>query len=71
MTDDDSVLWRVKYAAQEVSIPRTTIDSAIERGELDCYYTACGLPLVLIEDVREWKDKFGERGRGRPRKEKT
>lgn len=56
-------MWRFAQLAVKVGVPRTTIKSAAEVGQLRCYYTACGTPMTTLEDVWEWQltRKFKDR----------
>ena len=59
---DAAKLSRIAHAADAAGIARTTLLSAVERGEVRIYRTACGLPLVRQEDVSAWA--LVERKRG-------
>lgn len=50
-------------------IPRSTIRSAIRRGEMKTAYTVGGLPLIELASARTWAEQ--ERHAGRPRKPLT
>ena len=63
-------LYSVTAAAQTCGLRRTTIRSAIERGDLVAHRTGCGVPLVQIEDVVAWAATSRPRGRP-PRKQPT
>jgi hypothetical protein len=58
-------LYRITFAAEELGLRRSTLATAIARGEIRVYQTACGLPLVTLADVREWTTH--ERKVGRPK----
>lgn len=51
---DAQKLHRLAVAATLCGVPRGTLRSGIDRGELPVYHTACGLPLVSLGDVRRW-----------------
>lgn len=56
-------LYRIGGAlAKAVSIPRQTIRSAIDRGEIPIYHTACGVQLVDVRDVRKWATRWRKKG---------
>ena len=56
-------LYRIGSAlAKAVSIPRQTIRSAMQRGEIGTYYTACGVQLVDVRDVRRWAARWRKKG---------
>jgi len=56
-------LYRLGSAlAKAVSIPRQTIRSAMQRGEISTYYTACGVQLVDVRDVRRWAVRWRKKG---------
>lgn len=59
-------LYRIAVACQEVGLARSTVRSAIERGEIKAHQTGCGLPLVSLHDVRLWAARSHERKVGRP-----
>lgn len=50
-------LYRITRAAESCGLPRSTLESALQRGEIPTHYTACGLPLVLLADVRHWQQQ--------------
>ena len=56
-------LYRIGGAlAKAVSIPRQTIRSAIDRGEIPIYRTACGVQLVDVRNVRKWAVRWRKKG---------
>ena len=56
-------LYRIGSAlATAVSIPRQTIRSAVDRGEIPIYHTACGVQLVDVRDVRKWATRWRKKG---------
>ena len=56
-------LYRIGSAlATAVSIPRQTIRSAIDRGEIPIYRTACGGQLVDVREVRRWAVRWRKKG---------
>lgn len=61
---ETSKLYRVAIAAAETGVNRTTLLSAIERGEIPSETTGCGLPLVTLAEVRKWAAHAGKRKRG-------
>ena len=61
-------LYRVAIAAKKCGIARSSLVSAVARGEVAVEHTGCGLPLVTLQAVRAWKQ--AERpGPGRPKTE--
>ena len=56
-------LFRLKIAAERCKVKRTTLLSAIDRGEVPTENTGCGLPLVRLADVRKWAKKDRPVGR--------
>ena len=64
-------LYRIGSAlAKAVGIPRQTIRSAMQRGEIGTYYTACGVRLVDVRDVRRWATRWRKKGIGNGTKPK-
>lgn len=59
---DAKKLTRIAIAAQAAGINRSTLKSAVERGDLPVYQTACGLPLVVQADVEKWAKQERQRG---------
>lgn len=57
-------LYRIASAAKRTGVARSTIKSAVERGEIKSFKTGCGLPLVALTDVYRWYGKSNERKRG-------
>lgn len=57
-------LYRLSNAARECGIARSTLESAILRGEIPPHYTACGLPLVKLADVEKFRKAAGTRRTG-------
>ena len=58
-------LYRIGSAlAKATGIPRQTIHSATQRGEISTYYTACGVQLVDVRDVRRWAVRWRKKGIG-------
>ena len=56
-------LYRLGSAlATAVGIPRQTIRSAMQRGEIGTYYTACGVQLVDVQEVRRWAVRWRKKG---------
>jgi hypothetical protein len=56
-------LYRIGGAlAKAVSIPRQTIRSAVDRGEIPIYCTACLVRLVDVRDVRKWAVRWRKKG---------
>lgn len=56
-------LYRLGSAlAKATGIPRQTIRSAMQRGEIGTYYTACGVQLVDVRDVRRWAVRWRKKG---------
>lgn len=59
----------LKYAAHKTGVARTTIQSAVERGEIPSEKDMGGVPHVRLADVEAWNAKAGERRRGpKPKK---
>lgn len=50
-----SEYYRVSVAAEHCDVRRSTLLSAIERGELPAKALGCGLPIVRLADVEVWK----------------
>lgn len=44
--------WTVPKAADQLKVPRSTLASAITRGDLRTYRTACGREMVTLEDCQ-------------------
>ncbi len=59
---DAQKLTRIAIAAQVAGVNRSTLKSAVERGDLPSYLTACGLPLVVQADVNKWAKQERQRG---------
>jgi hypothetical protein len=59
---DVSQLSRVAVVAKLLDIKRSTIKSAIERGEIAAHESACGLPMVRLSDVEAWASVTRKRG---------
>lgn len=51
---DAKKLHRIAAAAAAVGLAKQTLDSAVRRGDVPSYPTACGLPLVRLADVKRW-----------------
>lgn len=66
MNVETTQLFRVSHAAELTGVNRNTLITAVRREELPVYRTGCGLPLVMLKDVRAWDRK--ERRIGRPPK---
>lgn len=49
-------LLRLSVAAKQAGVPRSTLQSAVESGNLRSARTACGLILVDPDDVEAWKE---------------
>lgn len=47
--------YRLSRASAKTGVPRNTIESAIDAGHIPHARTLCGLPLVRLADVREFK----------------
>ena len=62
---DAKKLYRVAEAAKQTEANRSTLISAVRAGQVPSYPTACGLPLVLLKDVRKWMAKADTRRPGR------
>lgn len=60
---DTSKLYRITSAAEKCGTIKQTLSAAIRRGDLPAYFTACGLPLVKLEDVRRYLADPPKRGR--------
>ena len=45
---------RIGLVARELGVPRTTLISAVARGEIDGAVTACGLPLIDPASAKRW-----------------
>ena len=56
----------VSHAARNTGAARTSIQSAMDRGEITTYQTEDGLRLVVLDEVRQW-----HRTSHRPHKEAT
>lgn len=56
-------LYRVTMACKKLGIHRTTVNSAIERGEVETHQTACGLPLVTLAELKRWNKRERKLGR--------
>ncbi len=59
-------LFRIGIVAKKTGVPRTSIMTAIDRGEIAVYHSACKLPMVTLADVQKWGKE--ERPMGRPPK---
>ncbi len=46
--------WRIGHLARSLSIPPTTLRSAVQRGEIPHQKTACGETLLKQKDVLAW-----------------
>lgn len=57
-----SEYYRIGIAAELTGVKRTTIASAIERGELPAEVLGCTLPVVRLEDVKAWGKVKRKRG---------
>jgi len=57
-------------AAKAVSVPRTTLQSAVDRGEIVNVSTCGGTRLVEIASAKEWANNRPSRGR-KPQSEST
>ena len=51
---DVAKLTRIAVAAESAGVNRSTLKSAVERGEVKSYRSACGLPMILMADVMAW-----------------
>lgn len=61
-------LWKLASLATKLNIPRTTLASAVTRGEIPHWRTACGTILVREDDVRDWAFRGPDNlGIGKPR----
>lgn len=54
---------RVSNMAKKMKLPRQSIQSAIERGEIPVIQTADGLDLVTARDLKDWSKNRPKRGR--------
>lgn len=45
---------RIALVAKELDVPRTTLISAVDRGEIDGAVTACGLVLIDPDSAIKW-----------------
>ena len=45
---------RITLVAKELGIPRTTLISAVDRGEISGALTACGLILIDPHSAEKW-----------------
>jgi hypothetical protein len=50
-------------AAAKCGVPKQTLHDAIGRGHVRAEWTACGLPLVTLADVRHYLAHRPKRGR--------
>lgn len=66
-----STLYRLPAAAERSGVPRQTLLSAIQRGELVPHLTGCGMQLLTLEQIKRWQADPKRRGVGRPRKAAT
>lgn len=57
--------WRVSKIATHLSVPRTSLHAAVDRGEVPSVTTACGEHLVLESDVIRWMANPMQRGKPR------
>ncbi|XZE20872.1 hypothetical protein SH449x_000762 [Pirellulaceae bacterium SH449] len=57
-------------AAKVISVPRTTLQSAVDRGEIVHVATCGGTRLVEIASAKKWAKKRPKRGR-KPQAEST
>jgi hypothetical protein len=55
----------VGVAARLTGVKRTTLQSAVGRGEVDLRLLAGGTVVVRIADVEKWRDAAGDRSPGR------
>jgi len=56
-------LYRLGAALQQATgIPRQTIASAVNRGEISTTSTACGAILVDVNHVRQWAARWRKKG---------
>jgi len=56
-------LYRLGNALQAATgIPRQTIRSAVDRGEISTITTACGATLVDIRHVQKWAARWRKKG---------
>lgn len=60
---DAKKLYRVAQAAEACGVNRSTLITAVRREQLPSYGTACGLPLVLLADVKRWAKAERKPGR--------
>lgn len=63
MVIDPSKYGTETEAANEVAVPRTTLQSAVERGEIDHVVTCGGTKLVEIASAKRWAKNRPTRGR--------
>lgn len=56
-------------AARIAGVARSTIISAVKRGELTPHHTACDSRLLLLADVERWAAAASTRRPGRPKAE--
>lgn len=59
---------RIALVAEELGVPRTTLISAMDRGEIKGAETACGLPLIDPEDAARWAADDSRRPGRKPAK---
>jgi hypothetical protein len=61
--------YRPTWLAKELGIPRSTVISAVERGEILTYTTGCGVELTTREEVEAWAVRGPDNlGIGKPRR---
>lgn len=53
---------RIAFAAQEAGVKRTTLLSAVNRGDIEVVEMGCRLPLVRLADVKRWAAEERQRG---------
>lgn len=63
MAPDVADLVTPAGGAALLGLSRTTINSAIDRGELAAYSTACGsVRLILLSDLKRWASQTRKPG---------
>jgi excisionase family DNA binding protein len=60
---EPSKYYRVAIAAELAGVKRTTLVSAIERGEVPAEILGCTLLVVKLTDVRKWAKQERKPGR--------
>lgn len=59
---DPKKYYRVAVAAVECGVNRTTLLSAVARGDIPTVELGCALPLVKLADVKRWASEERKRG---------